>query len=259
MRNMKKIYLLFPSLIFFIFLLLVWELIVDAFDINPLLIPAPSAIFGASIAHAAVLWPHILQTLFETIAGLLLAILFGSIVAIFIRISSLFKITVYPLLIVSQTIPIIALAPLLLIWFGFTILPKVIIVTLVCFFPITIAFADGMEKINPQFIKLLQSMGATRFQVLTHAEIPGALPSFFSGLRIAAAYSVTGAIVGEYVGGYQGLGIYMQNAAHSYATTLVFVVIVVSSLLSIILFGAISLLEYLFLPWARKEKTKLFL
>src|SRR5207237_8771854 len=112
------------------------------------------------------------------------AIILGSIVAIVIRLSSLFKLTIHPLLIISQTIPIIALAPLLLIWFGFTILPKVIIVTLVCFFPITIAFADGMEKINPQFFKLLHSMGATRLQILTHAEIPGALPSFFSGLRI---------------------------------------------------------------------------
>src|SRR5205823_6523058 len=133
------------------------------------------------------------------IAGLLLAIIFGSVIAIVIRLSSLFKITVYPLLIVSQTIPIIALAPLLLIWFGFTILPKIIIVTLVCFFPITIAFADGLEKTNSHFIKLLQSMGASRWQILTMAEIPSASPSFFSGLRIAAAYSVTGAIVGEYV------------------------------------------------------------
>jgi NitT/TauT family transport system permease protein len=255
---MKKIILTIPSLLFLIILLLLWEFIVDFFNINPFLIPAPSAIISASFDHVYILLPHILQTLFETIAGLLLAIFLGSLVAIVIRLSSLFKITVYPLLIISQTIPIIALAPLLLIWFGFTILPKVIIVTLVCFFPITIAFADGMEKINPQFIKLLQSMGATRLQILTQAEIPGALPSFFSGLRIAAAYSVTGAIVGEYVGGYQGLGIYMQNAAHSYATTLVFVVILVASLLSIILFGAVSFLEFLFLPWSRKEKTKLF-
>ena len=250
---MKKILIFFPSLLFFIFFLIFWELIVYALKINPLLLPAPSAIANAYVAHADVLLPHIFQTPIETLFGLILAILLGSLVAIIIRLSALFKITVYPLLIVSQTIPIIALAPLLLIWFGFTILPKVIIVTLVCFFPITIAFADGMEKINPQFIKLLQSMGASRLQILVLAEIPGAMPSFFSGLRIASAYSITGAIVGEYVGGYQGLGIYMQNAAHSYATTLVFVVIVVSSVLSVFLFGVVSLLEYLLLPWKRKN------
>jgi ABC-type nitrate/sulfonate/bicarbonate transport system permease component len=255
---MKKIFLTIPSLILLLILLLIWEFIVDVFNINPLLMPAPSAIIFAYFAHSLILMPHILQTLVETIAGLLLATILGSLVAIVIRLSSLFKITVYPLLVISQTIPIIALAPLLLIWFGFTILPKIIIVTLVCFFPITISFSDGMEKINPQLIKLLQSMGATRFQIFTQAEIPGALPSFFSGLRIAAAYSVTGAIVGEYVGGYQGLGIYMQNAAHSYATTLVFVTIFIASFLSIILFGIVSLLEYIFLPWYRKEKIRLF-
>src|SRR5258708_24511232 len=249
---MKKIFLSSPSLIFFIILLFVWEVIVDAFNINPFIMPSPSAIIVAFFDHAVILLPHILQTLLETIVGLVLAIILGSLVAIMIRLSSLFKITVYPLLIISQTIPIIALAPLLLIWFGFTILPKVIIVTLVCFFPITIAFVDGMEKVNSQFVKLLQSMGANRFQILTQAEIPGAMPAFFSGLRIATAYSVTGAIVGEYVGGYQGLGIYMQNAAHSYATILVFVVIVVSAVLSIILFGIVSLVEYFLVPWNRK-------
>ncbi len=251
---MKKIFLTIPPLLLFALLLFIWEGTVDNLAINPLLLPAPSAIISAYFSHAGFLTPHIEQTLLETMLGLIIAIILGSLVAILIRIFSLFKITVYPLLIVSQTIPIIALAPLLLIWFGFTILPKVIIVTLVCFFPITIAFADGMEKINPEFIRLLQSMGANRLQILTTVEISGALPSFFSGLRIATAYSMTGAIVGEYVGGYQGLGIYMQNAAHSYATTLVFVAIIIASVLSIVLFSIVSFIEYLLLPWNRKTK-----
>ena len=185
---MKKIFLTIPPLLLFALLLFIWEGTVDNFAINPLLLPAPSAIISAYFSHAGFLTPHIEQTLLETLLGLLIAIILGSIMAILIRIFSLFKITVYPLLIVSQTIPIIALAPLLLIWFGFTILPKVIIVTLVCFFPITIAFADGMEKINPEFIRLLQSMGANRLQVLTTVEIPGALPSFF--FRSSYCYSV---------------------------------------------------------------------
>jgi ABC-type nitrate/sulfonate/bicarbonate transport system permease component len=109
-----------------------------------------------------------------------------------------------------------------------------------------------MQKINPQIIKLLQSMGASRLQILYLAQLPGALPSFFSGLRIAATYSVTAAIVGEYVGGYQGLGIYMQTAAHSYAVTLVFVTIVITSLLSILLFTSVSFLERICIPWYKK-------
>jgi NitT/TauT family transport system permease protein len=250
---MKKIYTYLPAVLLLIVLLLLWEAVVDLFNINSQVLPAPSAIFLAYLGHAGILIPHILTTLIETLLGLIFAVILGVLVAILLRFSLLVRKALYPLLIISQTIPIIALAPLLLIWFGFTILPKVIIVTLVCFFPITVAFADGMEKVNPQIITLLQSMKATRLQILFLAELPGALPSFFSGLRIASAYSVTGAIVGEYVGGYQGLGIYMQSAAHSYAVVLVFVVIIITSLLSIILFGGVVLLEKIFVPWNQKN------
>lgn len=248
---MKKVLTYLPSVLFFVILLFVWEAVVAVFSINPQVLPAPSAIFTAYVAHAIILIPHILTTLWETVLGLFFAVILGVVVAILLRLSSFIRKALYPLLIISQTIPVIALAPLLLIWFGFTILPKVIIVTLVCFFPITVAFADGMEKVSPQIIILLQSMKASRLQILFQAEIPGALPSFFSGLRIATAYSVTGAIVGEYVGGYQGLGIYMQSAAHSYAVVLVFVVIVITSLLSILLFCAVILLEKIFVPWRK--------
>lgn len=251
---MKFITTYFYSILVIIFLVIGWEIIVSIWKINPQVLPAPSNIFIAFWDNASLLLPHIGQTMFETIIGLLLAVVLGVATAIMLRFSSIIKKAIYPLLIISQTIPMIALAPLLLIWFGFSFLPKVIVVTLYCFFPIAVAFADGMQKINPQVIKLLQSMGASRFQILYLAEIPGALPSFFSGLRIAAAYSVTGAIVGEYVGGYLGLGIFMQNAAHSYAVALVFVTIIITSILSLILFGGVSLLEYLFVPWHRKEK-----
>ena len=243
-----------PAIVCFILLLILWELSVQIFHINPHVLPAPSAIITAYFGHADILWPHIGQTILETIIGLLLAIILGVTVAIFLQLSSFVRKSLYPLLIVSQTIPIVALAPLLLIWFGFTLLPKILIVMLFCFFPITVAFFDGMQKINPQIIRLLQSMGASRMQILYLAELPGALPAFFSGFRIAATYSVTAAIVGEYVGGYQGLGIYMQTAAHSYAVTLVFVTIAITSLLSIVLFFTVSLLERLMLPWYKKEE-----
>jgi len=244
----------FYSILFIFILIIIWEIVVIFGKIKVQVLPAPSNIFSAFLNNGSQLIPHIGQTMLETIIGLLLAVVLGVSVAILLRFSSLVRKASYPLLIISQTIPMIALAPLLLIWFGFGIFPKVIVVTLYCFFPIAVAFADGMEKINPQIIKLLQSMGASRFQILYHAEIPGALPSFFSGLRIAAAYSVTGAIVGEYVGGYQGLGIFMQTAAHSYAVSLVFVTIIITSILSLILFGGVSILEKIFIPWHRKEK-----
>jgi ABC-type nitrate/sulfonate/bicarbonate transport system permease component len=238
-----------PALIFFSIIILVWEAVVGLFQINSQILPAPSAIWFAFLQNGTLLIPHIGQTLLETIIGLVLAIILGVGVAIVLRLSPFIRKMVYPLLVVSQTIPMIALAPLLLIWFGFSLVPKVIVVALYCFFPITVAFDDGMEKINPQIIKLFQSMGASRLKILYLAELPGALPSFFSGLRIAATYSVTGAIVGEYVGAYQGLGVYMQTAAHSYAIALVFVTIIITAILSLILFLSVSVLERIFIPW----------
>ncbi len=255
MKIFKK---LFPSVLLIIILLFIWEIIVAVWKINPHILPAPSAVFSAFVDHFDILLPHIGQTILETLIGLLLAIILGVSLAVMISLSPLIRKALYPILVTSQTIPLIALAPLLLIWFGFTLLPKVIIVMLYCFFPITVALVDGMEKINPQAIHLLRSMGATKWQIIRLARFPGSLPSFFSGLRIAATYSVTGAIVGEYVGAYQGLGIYMQTAAHSYAIALVFAIIVITSVLSLLLFGLVSVLENIFVPWQKKEKESLF-
>ncbi len=151
--------------------------------------------------------------------------------------------------ITSQTIPIIALAPLLLIWFGFDIGPKIIVVTLYCFFPIAVACADGLAGAEPEMLNLLKSMNASRWQILWLVRLPQAMPAFFSGLRIAATYSVTGAIVGEFVGAYQGLGIYMQREANSFGTVQVFAAILVTAALSLLLFGLVSLIERIALPW----------
>jgi len=249
---MKFLKYLFPSCMLLICLLICWEVIIDIWKIDQQILPSPSAISIAFIEHFAILLPHIAQTLLETLIGLFLAIILGVSLAIILSVSPIIRRAWYPVLVISQTIPLIALAPLLLIWFGFTLLPKVIIVMLYCFFPITVSLIDGMEKINPDIIHLLQSMGATKWQIIRLARFPGSLPSFFSGLRIAATYSVTGAIVGEYVGAYQGLGIYMQTAAHSYAIALVFVTIAITSILSLLLFGVVTVLETIFVPWQRK-------
>ena len=177
------------------------------------------------------------------------AIVFGLILAITLEISRWSRRAVYPLLVISQTIPIIALAPLLLIWFGIDLGPKVFVVALYCFFPIAVACADGLADAEPELINLLKSMHASRWQILWLVRLPGAMPSFFSGLRIAATYGVTGAIFGEYVGAYQGLGIYMQLSVNSHAIVLVFAAILVTAVLSLLLFGLVSLIERIALPW----------
>ncbi len=244
-----------PALVLTLALLALWELYVRVGQVSVQVLPSPTAIIQALFNNWSILYDNTLQTLLETVLGLTLAALLGLLLAITLDISSWVRRAVYPLLITSQTIPIIALAPLLLIWIGYDIRPKLIIVTLYCFFPIAVATVDGLASAEPELIKLLHSMRATRWQILRLVRLPGAMPAFFSGLRIAAAYSVIGAIFGEYVGAEKGLGIYMQKAANSFATINVFAAILVTTILSLLLFGLVSLIERIALPWYHGSKT----
>ena len=245
-----------PALVFTLALLTLWELFVRASHVSVQVLPSPIAIIQALFNNWSIIYDNTLQTLLETVLGLTLAAILGLLLAIALDISSWMRRAVYPLLITSQTIPIIALAPLLLIWIGYDIRPKLIIVALYCFFPIAVATVDGLASAEPELIKLLHSMRATRWQILRLVRLPGALPAFFSGLRIAAAYSVIGAIFGEYVGAEKGLGIYMQKAANSFATINVFAAILVTTILSLLLFGLVSLIERIALPWYHGSKTQ---
>lgn len=252
MKQIKHLFAKYISTIaFFGSILLIWELVIRMGLISFHLLPKPSETILALVTNWDVILPHMIQTLIETIIGLILAILFGFITAILLDMSTWVKKVIYPLIITSQTIPMIALAPLLLLWFGFGLIPKVIIVVLSCFFPITVATIGGFAQIDKDFTKLLQSMDASYWQTLWYIKLPGSLPQFFSGLKIAATYSVTGAIVGEYVGGYQGLGIYMQEVAHSHVISLVFAAITVTVLLSLLLFFLVMIIERITIPWSK--------
>ncbi len=245
-----------PAIVLTLALLALWELYVRAGQVSVQVLPSPIAIIQALINNWSVIYDNTLQTLLETVLGLAIAAILGLLLAITLDISSWMRRAIYPLLITSQTIPIIALAPLLLIWIGYDIRPKLIVVTLYCFFPIAVATIDGLASAEPELIKLLHSMRATRWQILRLVRLPGAMPAFFSGLRIAAAYSVIGAIFGEYVGAEKGLGIYMQRAANSFATINVFAAILVITILSLLLFGLVSLIERIALPWYHGSKTR---
>src|SRR6266516_4420936 len=238
-----------PAIVLTITLLVLWELYVRASQVSVQVLPSPIAIVQALVNNWGVIYDNTLQTLLETVLGLAIATLLGLVLAVMLDISGWMRRAVYPLLITSQTIPIIALAPLLLIWIGYDIRPKLIVVTLYCFFPIAVACADGLASAEPELINLLRSMRASRWQILWLVRLQGAMPAFFSGLRIAATYGVTGAIFGEYVGAYQGLGIYMQLSVNSHAIVLVFAAILVTAVLSLLLFGLVSLIERIALPW----------
>lgn len=238
-----------PPIGLILFLLLLWEGVVAWWEISAWVLPAPSGMLLAIWQTYPVLIPHILQTLKEMALGLSLALFTGVALAAALDLSSWLRRAIYPLLIASQTIPILALAPLLIIWFGFGIMPKVLVVTLFCFFPIAINTTDGLSATDPELLSLLRAMGASRRQLWLKVRLPSSLPYFFSGLRIAATYSVVGAIIGEWVGASQGLGIYMLRSANAFRTAQVFAAIVISSLLSLSLFAAVYLIERALLPW----------
>lgn len=197
----------------------------------------------------AVLGPAIKTTMVETAIGLTIAIGLGIAIAAAMDLSSFLHRALYPILVASQTVQILAIAPLLIIWFGFGLLPKVIIVVLICFFPLAISTADGLASADPDLIALLRAMGARRSQIWRIVRLHAALPSFFSGLRVAVTYSVVGATIGEWVGGSAGLGLYMLRSKNALATDQVFVAIVITSAISIGLFTSIYLLERAVLPW----------
>lgn len=245
-----------PAFVLAVALLLLWELYVRTGQVSLTVLPSPTAVIQGLVNNWGIISQHTIQTLLETVIGMSVATILGLVLAVVLDVSPWVNRAVYPLLVTSQTIPIIALAPLLLIWFGFGLLPKVIVVALYCFFPIAVACADGLLATSQDLERLMKSMGASRWQILMLVRLPGAMPSFFSGLRIAATYSVTGAIFGEYVGAYQGLGIYMQTSANSHAIVLVFAAIVVTAVLSLLLFGLVSLVERIALPWYEGARTR---
>ena len=215
-----------PALLLVALVFAAWEMATGVWDIQAWLLPAPSAIAKAAVDARALLGPHLVQTVVETLVGFAVALIGGLVMALLIDVSATMRRALYPLLVVSQTIPIIAVAPLLVIWFGYGLLPKVIVVGLVCFFPIVVGTADGLRSTDPDLIALLQSMGATRRQVFLKVRVPASLPGMFTGIKVAITYSVVGAIIGEWVGASRGLGVFMLRASNSFRTDWVFAAVV---------------------------------
>lgn len=243
-----------PPVILILFAILSWQLVAIKSGLSSFILPSPTQVVEAAWETRDLLASAIGTTMIETIIGLVVAILLGIAIAAAMDLSSFLRRALYPILVTSQTVQILAIAPLLIIWFGFGLLPKVIIVVLVCFFPMAVSTADGLASSDPDHVALLKAMGATRGQIWRLVRLPSALPSFFSGLRIAVTYSVVGATIGEWVGGSGGLGLYMLRSKNALATDQVFVAIVITSAISIGLFALIYFLERALLPWYYSER-----
>ncbi len=245
-----------PPILLIAFALLAWHTVAVRSGLSAFILPSPVQVAGAAWETKHLLASAVGSTMLETIIGLAVAIALGVLIAASMDLVGFIRRALYPILVASQTVQILAIAPLLIIWFGFGLLPKVIIVVLVCFFPLAVNTADGLASADPDLIALLRSMGARRSQIWRMVRLPSALPSFFSGLRIAVTYSVVGATIGEWVGGSAGLGLYMLRSKNALATDQVFVAIVITSAISIGLFSLIYLLERSALPWYHSAQRK---
>jgi len=231
-------------------LLLAWEAYVRLAGVEPVVLPAPTRIVGALWEYRDDAVRHAIPTAIETVVGFLLAVVLAIGAAVLMDRTPAVRRAVEPLLVTSQTIPIVALAPLFLLWFGFGLLPKVLIVVLVTFFPIVVSLLDGFRTASLDATDLLRSYGATDWQAFRKLRWPIALPAFFTGLRISVVYAVIGAVFGEYVGAREGLGIWMQLSQNSFRTDLVFAAIVVTSAISLVLYWAVGLIRRATIPWA---------
>ena len=239
-----------PADAFVVTILVAWEGYVRLSGVEPVVLPAPSRIAGALWDFRGDAARHALPTIIETVVGFLLAVVLAVAAAVAMDRVPFIRRAIEPILVTSQTIPVVAVAPLFLLWFGFGLLPKILIVVVVTFFPIVVALLDGFGSTSRDASDLLRSYGATNSQAFRKLRWPTALPAFFTGLRIAVVYAVIGAVFGEYVGAREGLGIWMQLSQNSFRTDLVFAAILVTSVVSLVLYWVVGLIRRATIPWA---------
>lgn len=237
-------------------LLGIWQA-VCSFELVPaFLLPSPIEVAQALVEDSELILAHAWVTLLEAVAGLAIGVAFGFLVALCMDRFRILSAAFSPIVTISQTIPIIAVAPLLVLWLGYDMLPKVLLVALTTFFPITVSLAQGFRSVDTDTINLLRVMGASWWQTFRFVKVPAASTYFFSGLRISATYAVVGAVVAEWLGGFQGLGVYMTRVRKSYSYDEMFAVIIIISALSLLLMGAVKVLERACMPWRRALKEK---
>lgn len=253
MSKLKKATNWITPVIFIIILLVLWELCVNLGGVEKYIMPAPSDVFRVLFKDMSNLFPHMLVTLYEGFIGFLIAIILSLIIAVLMDSVPLIKKALYPVLIISQTVPTIALAPLFIIWFGFGTLPKIIVVVIVCFFPIVISLADGLANVDKDLINHFKLMGASRVKTFIHLKLPYGIINLFSGLKIAATYSIMGAVIGEWLGGDKGLGVYMTRARSSYALDKMFASIILIIVISMLMFLIVGFIEKRVTPWKKQK------
>ena len=243
-----------PSITAVAALLLLWQLVCSCGLIPTYMLPSPMKVLQAFVDELPLLWENSLITLQEAFIGLLLGVSVGFMVAVLMDAFDILYKAFYPLLIITQTIPSVAIAPLLVLWFGYEMTPKVVLIVISTFFPVTVGLLDGFRSADQDAIGLLRSMGADRLQIFRYIKFPSALPQLFSGLRIAAAYSVVGAVISEWLGGFGGLGVYMTRVKKAFAFDKMFAVIFLISAISLALMALVEFAEKKCMPYRQLDQ-----
>ncbi|MCX7614727.1 MAG: ABC transporter permease [Clostridiales bacterium] len=250
-QNIGKLTPAFAVLLFLIF----WECLCRILKLQNYVLPAPSRIFTVLWEKRVLLTMHTSYTLYEAVIGLFLSCVFGVLAALVMYRFRMVERALSPLIVISQTVPIIALAPLVMVWFGIGIGPKIGIVVLVCFFPIAVSTLSGFKSTDPAMIHLLRTMGAKSGRIFIDVSLPSAAPQIFTGVRMAATYSVMGAVIGEWLGAKSGLGIFMTRAISSHRADMLFASVFIVVLISLILYGITVTMEQIFLPWKKIKSS----
>ncbi|MGC5163095.1 ABC transporter permease [Rhodococcus sp. DT1] len=251
-----RLHALLPAATVAVLMVAGWEWYVRTTGIRPQVLPPPSRVLTQGWAHRADLAGHAAATLQVTLAGFAVSLAVSWILAVAVDFSGWLRRAFVPLFVVSQTLPIIAIAPLMIIWFGFGLLPKILVIALATFFPMTIGLIEGFAAADREAGALLRSMGASRRQEFRYVRLPSALPRFFTSLRIGITYAVVGAVFAEYVGATSGLGIYMATQKNSFRTDLVLAAVAVTAAVSLLLYLLTYAAERLVAPWASTPETR---
>ena len=251
MKKLKSTSINYFPILSIILIIGIWELI-SLFQIVPtFLLPSPVSVAEAFFTDGNTLWSNALTTLSEAFWGLIFGVLIGIGFAILMDLYNPLYKAFYPLLVVTQTIPTIAIAPLLILWFGYGLLPKIVLVISTTFFPIVVGVLDAFRSTDPDLINLMKTLGADTYKIYYYIKFPSAIDSFFASLKISVSYSLVSAVVSEWVGGFNGLGVYMTRVMKAYAYDKMFAVIFLISFLSLLMILLVNWIQYLVTPWRR--------
>ena len=236
-----------------VLMLIIWQVISATGLVESFLLPSPIQIVRTFVKEFPILMKHSIVTLSEAIIGLLTGILLGFFFAVLMdRYECIYQ-AFYPLIILTQTIPTVAIAPLLVLWFGYEMTPKIILIVLTTFFPIAVGLLEGFRSVDKDSVSLLRAMGAGKWKIFRYIKFPGALSQFFAGLRISASYAVVGAVISEWLGGFNGLGVYMTRVKQAFSFDKMFAVIFLISFISLLLMRGVDFLQKKSMPWEKEN------